>query len=198
MSERTAFIPYRPKAILNTHKHPDHWFWARYTAHPYVGCQHGCEFCYSRESKYSPYDSPDEFSTTIKVKENAAELLRKALSRKPVDIVFTGDYQPAEKKFGISRQMLEVCRDLGFPVFDLERSPLVLRDLDLLQEINAKAPSVVAFSIISTPDSPNHTIASQMEHLAPPVEKRFEAMETIARAGISDRNVFYAHPARRV
>jgi DNA repair photolyase len=80
--------------------------------------------------------------------------------------------------------MLEVCRDLGFPVFVLERSPLVLRDLDLLQEINAEAPSVVAFSIISTPDSPNEARVRQIEHLAPPPEKRFAAMEKFARAGI--------------
>jgi DNA repair photolyase len=41
-----AFVPYRPKTILNKHKRPDHWFWTRYTAYPYKGCQHGCEFCY--------------------------------------------------------------------------------------------------------------------------------------------------------
>jgi len=184
MSDDVNFISYRPKTILNTHRHPDHWFWSKYTAHAYTGCQHGCVFCYTREEKYSPYDTPDEFSRTIKVKENAPELLRKALSRKPVDLVFTCDYQPAERKFGLSRQLLEVCRDLGFPVFILERSPLVTRDLDLLSEINAKAPSVVAFSIISTPDSPNHATAKRMENLAPRVESRFAAMKKIADAGI--------------
>jgi DNA repair photolyase len=101
-----------------------------------------------------------------------------------VDLVFTGDYQPAERKFGISRQMLEVCRDLGFPVFVLERSPFVLRDLDLLQEINTCAPSIVAFSIISTPDSPNYERVRQMERLTPPPEKRFAAMEACAKAGL--------------
>lgn len=190
MSETIQFLPYRPKAILNTHRHPDHWFWSKYTAHPYTGCQHGCAFCYNREEKYSPYDSPDEFSHTIKVKENAPDLLRKALSRKPVDIVFTCDYQAAERKFGISRKILEVCRDLGFPVFVLERSPLVTRDLDLLTEINRQAPSVVAFSVISTPDSPYNSIASKMENLAPAVEKRFEAMRAIADAGILTGSCF--------
>jgi DNA repair photolyase len=118
------------------------------------------------------------------VKENAPVLLRKALSRVPGDLVFTGDYQPVERKFGISRKMLEVCYDLGFPVFVLERNPGVLRDLDLLQAINQRSPSVVPFSIISTPDSSNYDRVCQMENLAPLAVKRFAAMEKIAAAGI--------------
>jgi DNA repair photolyase len=184
MSRRLRFVLYRPKTILNKHKRADHWFWARYSAYPYLGCQHGCEFCYCREQKYSPYDDPADFAYLVRVKENAPDLLRRALSHSPVDVVFTGDYQPAERKFLISRRMLEVCRDLGFPVFVLERSPLVTRDLGLLAEINAQSPSVVAFSLISTPDSAAYPRVRQMEHLAAPIEKRFAAMETFARAGI--------------
>ncbi len=182
MTEKTEFIPYRPKSILNSHKRADHWFWARYSAYPYTGCQHGCKFCYSREEKYAHNVKPDDFDTTIKVKENAADLLRRALNRKPVDIIFTGDYQPAEKKLCLTRQMLEVCRDLGFPVFMLSRSPLVLRDLDILQEINRQSTAAVAFSAISTPESTNHALASQIENLAPRSETRFAAMREIARA----------------
>jgi hypothetical protein len=111
-------------------------------------------------------------------------LLRRALTRTPVDLVGTGDYQPAERKFGLSRRMLEVCLELGFPVFVLERSPLVLQDLDLLQAIDERAVAAVAFSIISTPDSTGYERVRKMECLAPPVEKRFEAMEKLARAGI--------------
>jgi hypothetical protein len=69
-------------------------------------------------------------------------------------------------------------------VFVLERSPLVLRDLDLLQEINAKAPSVVAFSLISAPGSPQYQRVRQMERLAPSPEKRLAAMRLFADAGI--------------
>jgi len=184
MTDKVCFDPYRPKTILNSHKRADHWFWSRYSAYPYTGCQHGCAFCYARESKYAPYENLDEYSTHIKIKENAADLLRRSLSRKPVDIVCLGDYQPAERKYEITRRMLEVCRELGFPVFMLSRSPLILRDLDILREINAQSPSAVAFSAISTPDSPNHAIAVQMENLAPRVESRFKAMKEIASAGI--------------
>jgi len=184
MGRRATFVPYQPRTILNKSKHPDHWFWTRYSVYPYVGCQHGCEFCYCRERKYSPYEDPEDFAYVIKVKENAPLLLRRALSRAEVDPVFTGDYQPAEKVYSLSRKILEVCYELGFPVFVLERSPLVLRDLDLLQAINEKARAVVAFSIISTPASPHYERVCQIERLAPPAEKRFAAMEKIASVGI--------------
>jgi DNA repair photolyase len=184
MGRKTVFIPYSPKQVLNKHKRPDHWFWVRYTTHPYIGCQHGCEFCYCRENKYAPYEDMADFAYMIKIKENAPSLMRRALAKTPKDIIFLGDYQPAERKFKISRKMLEVCLELDFPVFILERSPLVLRDLDLLQEINRKTHATVAFSIIHTAQSPYAAEITRMENLAPAPEKRFEAMETLAKDGI--------------
>lgn len=184
MSRRTRFVPYSPKRLVNKHPRADHWFWSRYSAYPYLGCQHGCEFCYCREKRFSPYDDPRDFAHVIKIKQNAPALLRRELSRLPADVTFTGDYQPAERVYGLSRQMLEVCRDLGFPVFVLERSPLVVRDLDLLQAIQARAGAIVAFSLITTPDSPNYARVRQMEHLTPPPAKRFKAMEQCAKAGL--------------
>jgi DNA repair photolyase len=184
MNEKTVFIPYSPKQVVNKHKHPDCWFWVRYTVHPYIGCQHGCEFCYCRESKFAPYADIADFPHVIKVKENAPDLLRRALAKAPKDTVFMGDYQPAEKKFMLSRKMLEVCLELDFPVFILERSPLVLRDLDLLQEINRKTHATVAFSVIHTNRSPHAADISRLENLAPAPEKRFEAMQTLSKAGI--------------
>jgi DNA repair photolyase len=190
MTRKAVFLPYRPKTILNKHKRADHWFWTRYSAYPYLGCQHGCDFCYCRERKYSPYDDPDDFAHVIRVKENAPELLRRALGRSPVDMVFTGDYQPAERKFELSRRLLEVCFDLGFPVFVLERSPLVVRDLDLLQAIHEKARVVVAFSLIATPESQHYAQVSALERLSPSAEKRLAAMERFAAAGITTGTCF--------
>ena len=184
MARRVEFASYRPQTILNKHKRPDHWFWTRYTAYPYKGCQHRCVFCYCRERRYCPFEEVDDFGYVIQVKENAPELLRRALSRAPVDVVGTGDYQAAERKFELSRRMLEVCLELGFPVFVLERSPLVLRDLQLLREIQERSTALVAFSIISTPDSPYYARVVEMEALAPSIEKRFAAMQQIARSGI--------------
>jgi DNA repair photolyase len=184
MARRVEFVSYRPKTILNKHKRPDHWFWTRYTAYPYKGCQHRCFFCYCRERRYCPFEDISDFGYVIQVKENAPDLLHRALSRAPVDVVGTGDYQAAERKFGLSRRMLEVCLELGFPVSVLERSPLVLRDLDLLQEISWRARAVMMWSIIYTPDSAHRDRLRQMEQLAPPPEKRFAAMEQFAQAGI--------------
>jgi DNA repair photolyase len=194
MSQRTIYIPYQAKTILNKGKRADHWFWTRYSAYPYMGCQHGCSFCYCRERKYIPYKpteadaeydvAKDEFSHLIKIKQNTPQLLRKALARLPVDMIFTGDYQPAERKYLLSRQILEICLELGFPVFVLTRSPLVLRDLDLFKAINQRARAVVAFSIISTPESPDYGDVSRMEGLAPRADKRFRAMEVFANEGI--------------
>jgi DNA repair photolyase len=172
MARRVEFVSYRPKTILNKHKRPDHWFWTRYTAYPYKGCQHRCFFCYCRERRYCPFEDADlavrdDFGYVIQVKENAPDLLRRAVSRTPVDVVGTGDYQPAERKYKLSRRMLEVCLETGFPVSVLERSPLVLQDLDLLQDIDETAVTVVAFSIISTPDSPGYDRVKETECLAP-------------------------------
>jgi DNA repair photolyase len=184
MSRKTEFRVYQPKTILNKARRANSLFWTRYSAYPYIGCQHGCHFCYCREQKFSPYADCHDFAYIIKVKENAPNLLLRGLKNAPVDVVFTGDYQPLERKFQISRKMLEVCLELGFPVLVLERSPLVLRDLDLLQSIEAKARSVVMFSILSTPESRAYQQVNFMEGLAPPSEKRFEAMEKLSAAGI--------------
>ena len=138
MPRRTVFLPYQPKTILNKGQRADHWFWTRYSAYPYLGCQHGCEFCYCRERKFCPHDDPADFPYVIRVKENAPALLRRALAHAPRDVIGVGDYQPAERKYRLTRQMLEVCLELGFPVFILSRSPLVLRDLDLLKAINER------------------------------------------------------------
>lgn len=184
MGQKTIFTTYKPRTIINKHKRPDPWFWIRYSAYPYIGCQHGCEFCYCRERKYAPYEDIKDFPYHIKVKENTPELMRKALSKAERDTIAVGDYQPVERKFMLSRRMLEICLELDFPVFVLERSPLVTRDLDLLQEINRRTHASVVFSVIHTSRSPHAETISRLERLAPAPEKRFDAMEKIAALGI--------------
>ncbi|MGD9130985.1 MAG: radical SAM protein [Candidatus Bathyarchaeota archaeon] len=175
------YISYKPKKILNSHKHADSWFWDKYSAHPYIGCEYGCEYCYNRESKYSPYSNPDDYSKIIKIKENAPELLRKELSKVPKDIVIVGDYQPIEEKTELSRKMLQVCLDNKFPVSLLEKSPLVLRDIDLIEEINKTSWSSVTFSIITTKDDETRRL---FEPGAPPTSSRFRAIKEFSDRGI--------------
>ena len=183
-----TYVPYKAKKLLNTYKHIDGgWFWNKYSAYPYVGCQFGCEFCYQREPKYLPYPDPDDFDKVIKVKLNAPELLRKELSRVPVDLISTGDYQPAEKEFKLSRKLLEVALDMGFPIFILERSPLITKDLDLIKAINEKSFATVLFSA-SFADS--KSAKKVFEPKSPAVKLRYKAMEQIASQGILTGTAF--------
>jgi DNA repair photolyase len=183
-----TFVPYQAKKILNVYKHIDGgWFWNKYSAYPYIGCQFGCEFCYQREPKYLPYPDPNDFDKVIKVKLNAPELLRKELSKVPVDLISTGDYQPAEKKFGLSGKLLEVVLEKGFPVLIIERSPLVTKDLDLVKAINEKTFAVVLFSA-SFADS--KTLKQIFEPKSPAVKLRFQTMEKIASHGILTGTAF--------
>jgi DNA repair photolyase len=184
------YEPYEVARLVNIHKHVDPWFWVKYSAHPYIGCQHGCEYCYWREKKYYPYQDLTDFARHIKVKTNAPALLRKELSRLPREPIAVGDWQPAEANFRLSRQMLEVCLDLGFPVFLLEKSHYILHDLDLIQEMNRKSHATVAFSIIATPESPHYPLLKRFEPHVPLIRQRFKAMKAFAQAGILTGTAF--------
>ncbi len=181
MNESARYVEYQPRRIVNRHKHTDGpWFWIRYTAHPYIGCEHACEYCYVVAEKYAQFDSPDEFSRTIKVKTNAPKLLRRELSRVPYEGLSLGDYQPAEATYRLSRAMLEVASDFPLPILLLEKSDLVLRDLDLLTKINACTQVCAAFSIITCDDA----LARKIEPGAPSPSKRFEAINALSDEGI--------------
>jgi DNA repair photolyase len=176
------FQEYRVRKIVNVHKHVDGpWFWGKYTAHPYVGCRSGCEFCYLRGERYLGRRDPDTFDSLIQVKINAVELLRKELPRLEREVIACGDWQqPAEDRYQLSRRMLEVVRELGFPLFIVERSPLLTRDLDLLEEINRQAWVGVVFSISNV----DPTLKRAFEPRSPGVKRRLQAMEKLASAGI--------------
>ncbi len=197
MNSKLVIKSYQPKSILNVHKHVDGgWFWVKYSAFPYLGCQYGCEYCYWRDEKYNPHKPSrdlevlkfeDAFSQYIKIKENAVELLSNELSKKPKDLIYLDHYQPLEAKERLTRGMLEVCLESGFPVFINEKSPLVLNDLDILKKISKKTYLTVAWSIVTTVDDKTRII---FEPKAPSVKARFEAMKKLSEAGISTGTVF--------
>ena len=101
---KLEFHEYHARKIVNVHKHVDGpWFWGKYTAHPYIGCRSGCEFCYARGSRYLGRRDPDTFDTQIGVKVNAVELLQAELPSLEREIIAAGDWQqPAETAFGSS------------------------------------------------------------------------------------------------
>jgi len=176
------FREYRPRRIVNVRKHVDGpWFWDKYSAHPYIGCRSGCEFCYLRGSRYLGRRDPQSFDTLIQVKSNAAALLRKELSRLEPDVIACGDWQqPAEDRYRLSRSLLEVVLELGFPLFVVERSPLLARDLDLLVEINRRSWVGVVFSISNLDPG----LKQAFEPRSPGIRLRLEAMRRLAEAGL--------------
>jgi DNA repair photolyase len=179
---KLEFHEYKANKILNVHRHVDGpWFWGKYTAHPYIGCRSGCEFCYLRGSRYLGRRDPEKFDTLIQVKVNAVDLLKKELSGLDVDVIAAGDWQqPAEGRYQLSRAMLEVVHQLGFPLFIVERSPLLARDLDLLVEINKQSWVGVVLSISSLDPS----LKQAFEPHSPGVNRRLETMQQLADAGI--------------
>ena len=170
------------RRIVNIHKHADGpWFWDKYSAHPYIGCRSGCMFCYLRGGQYLGQRDPDTFDSVIQVKVNAVDLLQKELIQLKPDLINLGDWQqPAEDRYQISRAMLEVLSEFDFPLTIIERSPLVVRDLDLISRINQKSNATVIFSISSL--DPVHKAA--FESRSPGVRRRLEAMGKLAAAGI--------------
>jgi DNA repair photolyase len=179
---KLEYQEYRARKIVNVQKHVDGgWFWTKYSAHPYIGCRSGCEFCYLRGGRYLGSRSTDSFDRLIQVKMNAPVLLKKELSRMPVDVINAGDWQqPAESRYALSREMLKVVLDLNFPLFIVERSALLARDIDLLVEINACAWVAVAYSLSNL----DPQLKRAFEPRSPGVKQRLNAMQKLARAGI--------------
>jgi DNA repair photolyase len=177
-----TFQEYQIRKIINIHKHVDGpWFWGKYTAHPYIGCRSGCEFCYLRGGRYLGRRTPETFDTLIQVKVNAVERLAKEIAGLTPDIISVGDWQqPAEDRYQLSRKMLGVILEAGFPLFIVERSPLLTRDLDLLVEINRRSWAGVLFSISSL----DPKLKRIFEPRSPGVKRRLKAMAELAQAGI--------------
>jgi hypothetical protein len=113
--------------------------------------------------------------------------LKKALAKKPVDLIRLGDYQPTETKYRYSRKMLEVCRDLNFPVLILEKTPSLIGDMELLKEISRNSYLNIGWSIITARDD---ELRKHIERVAPPVKARFAAMRKVAEQGILTGTVF--------
>src|SRR6476661_3865054 len=151
---QTQYIDVFPKSIVNKVESPD--VGMMYSMNPYQGCEHGCIYCYARNSfEYWGYSAGLDFESKIMVKKNAPELLRKFLMHPKwecVPISMSGNtdcYQPAEKKFRLTRSLLEVCNEFNQPVGMITKNAGVLRDKDLLQKMARKRLVSVLVSITS-------------------------------------------------
>ena len=127
--------------IININKNIDGgWFWPKYSASPYIGCTNNCSYCFLKQKSYKFFNKQDG-KLLIKVIKNAVNLFRKELSALPKNTIIIGEYQPVEAEYKLLRGMLEVCLELEFPVVIITKSPLVLRDVDILKKYQKKSES---------------------------------------------------------
>lgn len=166
----------RVKSILTKSGIPG----ADYCINPYVGCAHRCVYCYADfMRKYSGHTEP--WGTFTDAKENAPEVLRKQLTKIHHGNVIlssvTDPYQNAELRFRLTRQCLEILAETELSVEILTKSPLILRDLDILKKI----PGLEAGLTVTTDDD---EIRKIFEPGAPPVGARADALKKLHEAGI--------------
>ena len=181
----TEYIYDNSRTLVNEVTSPD--VGMMYSANPYQGCEHGCIYCYARNShEYWGYSAGLDFESRIVVKKNAPQLLQKFFENKnwqPTTISLSGNtdcYQPIERKMRITRQLLEICLEFRNPVGILTKNALVLRDLDILQELN-KHQLVSVFSSITSLDEDLRRV---MEPRTASYRSRLKVVETLAKNNI--------------
>ncbi len=179
----------RSKSLLRKHRRTDSWFVARYGMNLYRGCQHNCAYC---DGRAEGYYVNGEFGEDVEVKINAPELLRRELDprRKRVPlkkgyIILGGgvgdSYQPAEAKYKLTRQILEILLDQDWPVHILTKSNLVKRDTDIVKKINDKKKVIVSFSLSSVDDD----LCSIFEPGVPSATERLATLSFFKEQGIA-------------
>lgn len=182
---RTEYLETHPKSILNkvvSSDIPTPW-----SMNPYQGCEHGCVYCYARNTHpYWGFSAGLDFERKILVKRNAAELLETELKKKSwkaEPVMFAGNtdvYQPAERQFGITRACLEVFWKYRHPVGIITKNSLVLRDLDLLEKLASEQLLHVAISITTL----NEDLRQFLEPRTATVKQRLRTVETLSKAGV--------------
>jgi DNA repair photolyase len=183
--QKTVFIIGKPKSIVNRVDSPD--LGMAYSLNPYQGCEHGCTYCYARNShEYWGFSAGLDFERKIIVKLDAPELFKAFLEKKGWDgsvISISGNtdcYQPAEKKYRITRQLLEIALEYKQPVGMITKNALILRDTDILQEM-AKLNLISAYVSIN---SLNESLRSRMEPRTTTAKQRLKVIEELSKAGI--------------
>lgn len=185
---KTEFLPDTSKSIISENDSPDVPF--RYSINPYRGCEHGCAYCYARPThEYLGLNAGVDFETKIFVKEQAPTLLREYLSRpawKPELIVMSGVtdcYQPAERKYQITRGCLEVALEFRQPLGVITKNALLVRDLDLLTAMNERRLVGVNLSITTL----DPELARTLEPRTSTPAAKLRAIRTLTDAGLAVR-----------
>jgi len=165
---------FHAKTILSKSKVLD------YTINPYIGCEHGCTYCYARFMKRFT-GHREEWGQFVDVKINAPSLLQHEIKKKRVGRVWMSGlcdpYQPLEKKYKLTRRCLEILSRHGWPVTIQTKSPLVLRDIELLKNSNG----IEVTLSIATGDE---NIRQLFEPKSPSLRERIETLEKLHSGSI--------------
>jgi len=177
------------KSILRKYKKIDSWFISHYGMNLYRGCSHNCAYC---DGRAEGYYVEGEFGKDVAVKINGIEILARELDparkRRPFKQSFimagggVGDsYQPAEEKYQLSRKVLQLLYKYNFPVHVLTKSTLIMRDMDILKNINEQRKAVISFSFSSV----DNRISSIFEPGVPPPAERLKTLALFKEQGFA-------------
>ncbi len=182
---RTLYIDVFPKTIVNKVTSPD--VGMQYSMNPYQGCEHGCIYCYARNThEFWGYSAGLDFERRILVKKDTPKLLEQLLKKKSWKartIVMSGNtdcYQPAEKIFRITRQCLEVFLKYRHPVAIITKNSRILEDLELLKSLSKDNLIGVNISITSLLEDTRRIL----EPRTATTKKRLETVKTLSENGI--------------
>jgi DNA repair photolyase len=184
-NEKTEIIYTYPKTFINKVDSPD--LGLVYSMNPYQGCEHGCIYCYARNThEYWGYSAGLDFERKIIVKQNVVEALEKQLSNKKwevMPIMLSGNtdcYQPLERKMEITRKVLQVCLKFRHPVGLITKNALILRDLDILTELAKLNLVHVMVSITGTDED----MRQKLEPRTATYKNRFKVLEALSKNNI--------------
>ena len=157
-----------------------------WSLNPYVGCEHACNYCFARayNARYRERDVGEAFDRNIEIRTNFVERLRNELRRRPHGSVAIGTatdpYQPIEGKYRLTRGCLEALVDFPMPTGIVTKGPLVVRDIDVLQRLDAKTDLTVYFSVPSVDED----VARKTDPGTAPPRQRLRALRMLREAGI--------------
>jgi DNA repair photolyase len=184
-SAKTRYIDIFPKTIVNKVSSPD--VGMDFSLNPYQGCEHGCTYCYARPThEYWGYSAGLDFEQVVLVKQNASELLRETLNKKswvPKPIVLSGNtdcYQPAEKQFELTRELLKVFLEFRHPVGIITKNVGMTRDLDIIEELASMNLISVNLSITTL----NEDLRRKLEPRTATAKRKLELIEQLSAINV--------------
>jgi DNA repair photolyase len=162
----------------------------KWSLNPYMGCVHRCTFCYVRHFEHrSDRPSDDRYGTSIRVKTNVADVLRRELGRASWEHELvaigaaTDPYQPAEGRYKLTRACLETLRDAANPFTIITRGPMIVRDLGVLVEAAQRASVTVTFSVPTVDEE----VWKRTEPSTAHPRQRLRAVKELVEAGVDAR-----------